>query len=110
MSSKCPTLFDCLREFGQRIQRDHGPTFVDAVKKMQDTDENAVSTKRPVNEGADSFNATEVLMLHTKAKIIQEQVAQTNKRPNLGSGDVYRFANFGHRRRRDTWVLDTTGS
>ena len=26
MSSKFPTLRDCLRELGQRIERDHGPT------------------------------------------------------------------------------------
>jgi hypothetical protein len=30
-----------------------------------------VSTKRPADEGAASLNATEVLMLHTKLKIIQ---------------------------------------
>ena len=38
-----------------------------------------MSTKRLADEGADSLNATEVLMLHTKIKIIQERVAQENK-------------------------------
>ena len=42
-------------------------------------DDHAASTKRPAHEGADSLNATEVLMLHTKLKIIQERAAQVNK-------------------------------
>jgi hypothetical protein len=37
------------------------------------------STKRPPDEGADSLNANEVLMLHSKLKIIQARAAQTNK-------------------------------
>ena len=79
MSSKYPTLLDCLRELGQRIQRDHGPTCVAAVQKLQAADEHAASTKRPADEGAASLNATEVLMLHTKLKVIQERAAQANK-------------------------------
>ena len=35
MSSKFPTLCDCLREIGRRIERDHGPTCVDAAQKLQ---------------------------------------------------------------------------
>jgi hypothetical protein len=40
-----------------------------------------VSTKRPVdvNEGAVSLNATEVLMLNTRLKMIQERPTQANK-------------------------------
>ena len=38
-----------------------------------------MSTKRPAPEGADSLNTTEVLMLHTKLKIIQERAVQVNK-------------------------------
>jgi hypothetical protein len=40
-----------------------------------------VSTKRPadVDEGAVSLNTTEVLMLHTRIKMIQERAAQVNK-------------------------------
>ena len=78
MSSKCPSLIDCLPEFGQGIQRDHGPTCVPAVQKLQDVDEHDTSTRRP-DEKADSLNATEVLILHTKMKIIQERAAQENK-------------------------------
>ena len=33
MSSKRPTLQDCLRELGRLIQQDHGPTCVAAAKK-----------------------------------------------------------------------------
>jgi hypothetical protein len=76
MSSKYPTVLDCLRELGQRIQREHGPTCVAAAQKLQAADEQAASTKRPSDEGAASLNATEVLMLHTKLKIIQERAAQ----------------------------------
>jgi hypothetical protein len=35
MSSKFPTLRDCLRELGRRIERDHGPTCVAAAQKLQ---------------------------------------------------------------------------
>jgi hypothetical protein len=35
MSSKFPTLSDCLRELGRRIERDHGPTCVAASQKLQ---------------------------------------------------------------------------
>ncbi len=35
MSSKFPTLCDCLREFGRRIERDHGPTCVSAAQILQ---------------------------------------------------------------------------
>ncbi len=40
-----------------------------------------MSTKRPVdvNEGAVSLNATEVLMLNTRLKMIQERPTQANK-------------------------------
>ena len=34
MSSKYPTLLDCLRELGQRIQRDHDPTCVTVTQKL----------------------------------------------------------------------------
>jgi hypothetical protein len=37
------------------------------------------STKRSPDEGAASFNANEVLMLHSRLKIIQARAAQTNK-------------------------------
>jgi argininosuccinate lyase len=37
------------------------------------------STKRPPDEGAASLNANEVLMLHSRLKIIQARAAQTNK-------------------------------
>jgi len=76
MSSKYPTVLDCLRELGQRIQREHGPTCVAAAQKLQAEDDQAVSTKRPSDEGAASLNSTEVSMLHTKLKIIQERAAQ----------------------------------
>jgi hypothetical protein len=37
------------------------------------------STKRPPDEGAASLNANEVLMLHSRLKIIQARAAQANK-------------------------------
>jgi hypothetical protein len=81
MSSKRPTLQDCLREIGRLIQRDHDPTCVDAAQKLQAAEKDAVdaSTKRPPDEGAASINANEVLMLHSKLKIIQARAAQANK-------------------------------
>jgi hypothetical protein len=49
MSSKRPTLQDCLRELGRLIQQDHGPTFVAAAQELQPAEKDAVdaSTKRP---------------------------------------------------------------
>jgi hypothetical protein len=81
MSSKRPTLQDCLRELGRLIQRDHGPTCVAAAQKLQVAEKDAAdaSTKRPPDEGAASLNANEVLMLHSKLKIIQARAAQANK-------------------------------
>ncbi len=35
MSSKRPTLQDCLRELGRLIQQDHGPTCVAAAQELQ---------------------------------------------------------------------------
>jgi hypothetical protein len=69
MSSKFPTLRDCLRELGRLIQQDHGPTCVAAAQEFQATEKDAAdaSTKRPPVEGAVSLNANEVLMLHSSA-------------------------------------------
>ena len=83
ISSKYPTLLDCLRELGRLIQRDHGPTCVAASQELQAAQKDAadVSTKRPpdADEGAASLNTTEVLMLNTRLKMIQERAAQANK-------------------------------
>ena len=81
MSSKFPTLRDCLRELGRRIERDHGPTCVAAAQKLQAAEKDAAdaSTKRPPDEGAASLNASEVLMLHIRLKIIQARTVETNK-------------------------------
>jgi hypothetical protein len=72
MSSKRPTLEDCFRELGRLIQRDHGPTCVAAAQKLQTAKKDAAdaSTKRPLDEGADSLNTNEVLMLYSKLNII----------------------------------------
>ena len=78
MSSKFPTLCDCLRELGRRIERDHGPTCVAAAQKLQKNAANA-STNRPADEAAASLNANDVLMLHSRLKIIQSRAVQTNK-------------------------------
>jgi hypothetical protein len=47
MSTKFPTLRDCLRELGRLIQEDHGPTCVVAAQKFQAAEKDAddVSTK-----------------------------------------------------------------
>ena len=73
--------WDCLRELGRLIQQDHGPTCVVAAQKLQAAEKDAAdaSTKRPDDEGAASLNANEVLMLHSRLKIIQSRAAQTNK-------------------------------
>ena len=78
-----PTFVDCLRELGRLIQQDHGPTCVAAPQELQTAQKDAAdaSTKRPpdADEGATSLNATEVLILNTRLKMIQERVAQANK-------------------------------
>jgi hypothetical protein len=83
ISSKYPTLLDCVRELGRVIQRDHGPTSVAAAQGLQAAKKDAsdASTKRPADadEGAASLNATEVLMLNTRLKVLQERAAQANK-------------------------------
>ena len=81
MSSTRPTLQDCLRELGRLIQQDHGPTCVAAAQKLQAAEKDAAdaSTKRSHDEGAASLNANQVLMLHSRLKIIQARAAQANK-------------------------------
>ena len=54
-------------------------TCVVTAQKLQDVDEHTVSTKRPSDEEATSLNANDVLMLHTRLKIIQERAAEANK-------------------------------
>ncbi len=70
--------WDCLRELGRLIQQDHGPTCVAAAQTLQAAERDAgdASTKRPPDEGAASLNANEVLMLHSRLKIIQARAAQ----------------------------------
>ena len=81
MSTKFPTLRDCLRELGRLIQQDHGPTCVAAAQELQAAEKDAAdaSTKRSHDEGAASLNASQVLMLHSRLKIIQARAAQANK-------------------------------
>ena len=80
-SSKRPTFGDCLRELGRLIQQDHGPTCVPPAQELQAAEKDAAdaSTKRPLDEGAASLNANEVLMLHSRLKIIQARATQANK-------------------------------
>jgi hypothetical protein len=68
MSSKRPTLQDCLRELGR-----HGPTCVAAAQELQAAEKDAAdaSTKRPADEATASFNTNDVLML--------QRAAETNK-------------------------------
>ncbi len=81
MTSKFPTLCDCLRELGRLIQKDHGPTCVAVAQELHAAEKDVAdtSTKRPPDEGAASLNANEVLMLHRRIKIIQIRAAQANK-------------------------------
>jgi hypothetical protein len=81
MLNKRPTPGDCLRELGRVIHQDHGPTCVIVTQKLQVTekDDADVSTKRPADEGAVSLNATEVMMLHRKLKMLQQRVGESNK-------------------------------
>jgi hypothetical protein len=50
-------------------------------KKLQAAEKDAAdaSTKRPADEGAASLNATEVLMLHRRFKMIQQRASEANK-------------------------------
>jgi hypothetical protein len=81
MSGKFPTLRDCLRELGRRIEQDHDPTCVASAQKLQVAEKDAAdaSTKRSHDEGAASLNANQVLMLHSRLKIIQARAAEANK-------------------------------
>jgi hypothetical protein len=53
----------------------------DSSTKLQadEKDTADVSTKRPADEGAASLNATEVLILHRRLKMIQQRAAEANK-------------------------------
>jgi hypothetical protein len=81
MSTKFSALCDCLRELGRLIQQDEDPTCVAVAQKFQAAEKDAddASTKRPADEGAASLNANEVLMLHSRLKIIQTHTVQGNK-------------------------------
>jgi hypothetical protein len=59
------------------IQQDHGPTSVAAAQELQVAEKDAAdaSTKHPPDEGAVSLNANEVLMLHSRLKLIQARDA-----------------------------------
>jgi hypothetical protein len=48
MSSKRPTLQDCLRELGRLIQQDHGPTFVAAAQELQVAKKDAADASQNV--------------------------------------------------------------
>ncbi len=81
MSTKFPTLRDCLRDLGRLIQQDHDPTCVAAAQKLQAAEKDAAdaSTQRSHDEGPASLNANQVLMLHSRLKIIQARATQPNK-------------------------------
>ena len=79
MSSKRPTMLDCLRELQTRTQQDHGPNCVAAAQAWQAASSEAVSTKRPVDEAAAPLNANEVLMLRAKLKTLEERAVIANK-------------------------------
>ena len=67
-SSERPTTVDCFRELGRVIQRDHGPTCVAAVQKLQSAQEDA----------ADASNVMQAMMLlqqaRFRAKAAQDRV------------------------------------
>jgi hypothetical protein len=73
---------DCLRELGRLIQQDHGPTCVAGEQKLQATEKDDTynntdtSTKCSHDEGAASLDANQVLMLHSRLKIIQSRAEQ----------------------------------
>jgi hypothetical protein len=73
MSDTHPTIQDCLRELGRLIQQDHDPTCVDAAQKLQAAEKDAAdaSTKRSHDEGTVSLNTNQVIILHSRLKIIQ---------------------------------------
>ena len=70
---------DCLRELLARIQQDHGSDCVAAVQAWQAASSAAESTKRPVDEGAASRNANDVLMLRAQLKSLGERAVIANK-------------------------------
>ena len=85
MSTKHPTMLDCLRELQTRIQQHHGPKCVAAAQAWQAASSAAASTKRPVDEGAASRNANEVLMLRAKLKTFEERACEPRFAGRSGS-------------------------
>ena len=79
MSTKHPTMRDCLRALLARIQQDHGSDCVAAVQAWQAASSTAESTKRPADEGATSRNANDVLMLRAQLKSLGERAVIANK-------------------------------
>ena len=79
MSTKRPTQSDCLRVLGEQIRQDHGSDCVAAVQAWQAASSAAESTKRPVDEGAASRNANDVLMLRAQLKSLGERTVIANK-------------------------------
>ena len=79
MSTKHPTMRDCLRALLARIQQDHGSDCVAAVQAWQAASSAAESTKRPVDEGAASRNANDVLMLRAQLNSLGERAVIANK-------------------------------
>jgi hypothetical protein len=79
MSTKHPTMRDCLRELLAQIQQDHGSDCVAAVQAWQGASSAAESTKRPVDEGAASRNANDVLMLRAQLKSLGQRAVIANK-------------------------------
>ena len=73
MSTKRPTQSDCLLVLGEQIRQDHGSDCVAVVQAWQAVSSADESTKRPVDEGAASRNANDVLMLRAQLKSLGER-------------------------------------
>ncbi len=78
MSTKHPTMRDCLRELLARIHQDHGSDCAAAGQTWQADSSATESTKRPVDEGAASRNANDVLMFRSHLKSLGEHSVITN--------------------------------
>jgi hypothetical protein len=79
MSTQHPTILDCLRELQTRIQQYPVPKYVTEAQVCQTASSVVASTKRPVDEGAVSRNANDVLMLRVKLKSLEERTVIANK-------------------------------
>jgi hypothetical protein len=99
MSTKHPTMFDCLCEFLTRIQQNHDRDCVTSVQTCQAPSSDVESTKRPVVDRSSSCNANDVLLLRAQLKSLEERSVITNK-------SVLKTEKEGHKLQKELHLIE----